>query len=422
MAELIDIEGISPEDAELLEATGWSDVQVLAQADVNLLERELVAANAMLKLVARTPDRKKIERWIAAAKRALDPAAPRARGSRNKSAAPEIPASDEASPAKTRRRKEPGTEARKPGETPGQAPESVAPRPAEDDLGESALIAQSGPVNYEADPDVREMLALAPVALPIPARVLAEKGISPAEIAVAPLLNRALGDLDVRVSAERPRRKDLPEAPAVGRRSQTMASVQVADSGFTSGRRGFDASRVRTIGEAQGDAPPVRAPSTKAVPQDERLTLLRTPRPETNAGRKPTSRFYIRGVLHDRPLKVWFGGLFAVLLQLSVPLAILSAPLLILSDQMPEKFHWVPGWIIAFPVAVPVLGILYALVSTGAKCRVCAQRLYVPKHCLKNRKAHHLPLLGHIGAVALHVMVFKWFNCTFCGTSIRIKK
>jgi hypothetical protein len=48
--------------------------------------------------------------------------------------------------------------------------------------------------------------------------------------------------------------------------------------------------------------------------------------------------------------------------------------------------------------------------------------MYVPKHCLKNRKAHHLPLFGYIGAVALQVMVFKWYNCTFCGTSIRIKK
>jgi hypothetical protein len=46
----------------------------------------------------------------------------------------------------------------------------------------------------------------------------------------------------------------------------------------------------------------------------------------------------------------------------------------------------------------------------------------VPKHCLKNKKAHHLPMLGYIGALALHVMTFKWFNCTFCGTSIRIKK
>jgi hypothetical protein len=155
---------------------------------------------------------------------------------------------------------------------------------------------------------------------------------------------------------------------------------------------------------------------------DERIALLRAPRPETNKGRKPGSKFYIRGVLHDQPLKVWFGGLIAVLLQLAVPLAVVAAPLLILSGEQPDKFKWVPKWIIAFPIALPVLGILYVLVSARAKCRVCAQRLYVPKHCLKNRKAHHFPYIGHIGALAVHVMIFKWFNCTFCGTSIRIKK
>ncbi len=421
MAELIDIEGISPEEAELLEATGWSDVQALAQADVDLLEREMSAANQMLKLVARTPERKKIERWIAAASRALDPATSRKRESKGKIAAPPAPAADSPDlPVRPKRRKGRKTQESAP-ETALSESDSAPPAPV-DDHGESALIAQSGPVNFEADPDVSEMLASAPIALPIPARTLAEKGIAPSEIAVAPLLNRALGDLEVRISVERPQRKDLPDAPAGSRRSQALASVQVSDVGFTSGRRGFDASRVRTIEEAQGDAPPVRAATTSPGVEDDRITLLRAPRPETNAGRKPGSRFYIRGVLHDRPLKVWFGGLFAILLQLSVPLAILSAPLLILSDQMPDNFDWVPGWIIAFPIMVPVIGILYALVSTGAKCRVCAQRMYVPKHCLKNRKAHHLPLLGHIGAVALHVMTFKWFNCTFCGTSIRIKK
>jgi hypothetical protein len=156
--------------------------------------------------------------------------------------------------------------------------------------------------------------------------------------------------------------------------------------------------------------------------EDERIALLRSPRPETNKGRSPDSRFFIRGVLHDQPLKVWFGGLVAVLLQICIPLAVVAAPLLILLDQMPEKFAWVPTWIIAFPIAVPVLGLFYALVSARAKCRVCAQRIYVPKNCLKNKKAHYLPFLGHIGALALHVIVFKWFNCTFCGTSIRIKK
>ena len=89
---------------------------------------------------------------------------------------------------------------------------------------------------------------------------------------------------------------------------------------------------------------------------DPIIVLLRSPLPSTNKGRKPGSRFYIRGVLHDQPLKVWFGGLFAVLLQLSVPLAVIAAPLLILSNETPAGFEWVPKWIIAFPLAVPVLG------------------------------------------------------------------
>ena len=288
---------------------------------------------------------------------------------------------------------------------------------------EEAVAAVAGPVNFEADPDVAEMLAAAPLALPIPARQLAERGIAPSEIAVAPLLNRALGDLDVRVAVEKPQRKDLPGAAASSRRvAAAAAAVQVADVGFSMGRRGFDSAKIRSIEEAQGDAPPVRASSSSAGMQDDRIALLRAPLEKTNRGRKPSSRFYIRGVLHDRPLKVWFGGLITILLQLIVPLAIIAAPLLILSDQQPKDFAWVPGWIIAFPLALPVLGILYAVVSSGAKCRVCAQRMYVPKHCLKNRKAHHLPLLGYIGAVALQVMIFRWYNCTFCGTSIRIKK
>jgi hypothetical protein len=49
-------------------------------------------------------------------------------------------------------------------------------------------------------------------------------------------------------------------------------------------------------------------------------------------------------------------------------------------------------------------------------------RLYVPKHCLKNKKAHYLPYFGYIGSVGLHVMLFKWFNCPLCGTSNRIKE
>jgi len=425
MSDLLNIEGIGSQEVELLQATGWTDLESVAKADVDLLTRELTAANAMLKIISRTPERRKVERWVASAARLLDPSAtPAKHGSRSKAAVSTPPVEAPAvSPAKEKRRRIRKSAGPVSDPLPDLLPvaEEVA-APVEDTAGEAGLLAVSGPVNYEAEPDVQEMLAAAPLAIPIPARMLAEKGIAPNEIAVAALLNRALGDLEVRVSVEKPDRKDIPNSPGGGRRSIATASVQVSDIGFSMGRRGFDPSKVRTIEEAQGEAPPVRAASTKAGMEDDRIALLRAPRPETNKGRKPGSRFYIRGVLHDQPLKVWFGGLFAVLLQLSIPLAVIAAPLLILSGEQPEKFQWVPKWIIAFPIAVPVLGLLYILVSARAKCRVCAQRLYVPKHCLKNRKAHHLPMLGHIGALALHVMTFKWFNCTFCGTSIRIKK
>ena len=434
MAKLIDIEGIGPDDAELLEATGWADAQALAKADPEVLTKEVAAANAMLKLVALTPERRKVERWIAAAARALDPNTPKLSRVRRTAAGVVV----EAHPDRPRRKKRAAEKTNGRADTSTQTiqeelalpetavaeeedqEEAPVPAAAEDQSGETALAAVAGPVNFEADPDVAEMLANAPFALPIPARQLAERGIAPSEIAVAPLLNRAMGDLDVRVAVDKPERKDLPGTPASSRRN--AASVQVSDVGFSMGRRGFDSTKIRTIEDAQGDAPPVRASSSKAGMEDDRIALLRAPLEKTNRGRKPSSRFYIRGVLHDRPLRVWFGGLITILLQLMVPLAIIAAPLLILSDQQTEKFSWVPGWIIAFPLALPVLGILYAIVSSGAKCRVCAQRMYVPKHCLKNRKAHHLPLLGYIGAVALQVMVFKWYNCTFCGTSIRIKK
>lgn len=431
MSELINIDGIGTDEAELLVATGWTDVHALARADVDLLLREISAANEMLRIVPRTPERKKVERWVASAGRLLDPAATSSPAKRSARSRPDAgpatrgPVAEPADPKpkrQSRSKAKAGTGLPVAPAVPYAAVPELASAAAEEDAGEAALKALSGPVNFEAEPDVMEMLAVAPFALPIPARMLAERGIPPLEIAVAPVLNRAFGDMEVRVAVEKPQRKDLPAAPVGSRRASAVSAVQVADIGFTSGRRGFDTAKVRTIEEAQGDAPPVRASSTKAGMEDERIALLRAPRPETNAGRKPGSAFYIRGVLHDRPYVVWFGGVFLILLQICIPLAVIAAPLLILSDQMPADFDWVPRWIIAFPIALPFLGILYALIGTRAKCRVCAQRMYVPKQCLKNKKAHHFPLFGYIGAVAMHVIVFRWYNCTFCGTSIRIKK
>ncbi len=374
MSKLIDIEGIGPEERDLLEAAGWAEPRAIATADLADLSAELEKANRILKIAAVTPDRATVAEWIRKAAASLGEEVV-------------IPPVDE--------------------------------EPVEvDEAAEEALAVVSGPVNFEADRDIAAMLDKAPFALPIPARLLAGQGIPPAEVPVAPLLNRAMGDLDVRVDADAVKRP-IP-ALREAKPRPAPAVVKAAEPVVT-GRRGIDTAKVRTLEEAQS-APPVKAPSSQAAVANDRVSLIRAPLPETNARRKPSSRFYIRGVLHDRPFRVWFGGFFAVLLQLLLPLAFIAAPLLILSQQSEANFGWVPKWIIAFPMALPFAGLLYLFCSVGAKCRVCGQRLYVPKHCLKNSKAHHLPLIGHIGALALHVMVFRWFKCTFCGTAIRIKK
>ncbi|HEX7262157.1 MAG TPA: hypothetical protein VF258_10110, partial [Luteolibacter sp.] len=104
------------------------------------------------------------------------------------------------------------------------------------------------------------------------------------------------------------------------------------------------------------------------------------------------------------------------------PLAILSAGLLLLLSEMPAHFGWVPEWLLAFPLALPVLGIAYLIWGMHGSCRVCGQKLFVPRMCLKNSKAHQIRGLGHIVPVCLHILLFKWFRCTYCGTPIRLKK
>ena len=366
MSELTSIKEIQSGQLELLEAAGYVELRHLVEVEPAVLHGELKKANDMLAILDEAPDLDQVQTWVA-----------RARGD------------DEVS----------------------------AEESDEEVLDPGAPVEW---VNYEADPDVQDMIDKAPVALPIPNRQLAERGIPPAEVGIAPVLNHAAGDLDVRVSIRGAEKKKSD--PGLTPRAKESGVVQVANF-RDSGRRGIDAGRVRSLDDARSGATtvqPLQAP--QPADEDDRVRLLRTAREKTNRGKNPESRSFVRGVLHDLPVQVWLGCFFVVLFQLLVPLAIVSAPLLILSDQKPEEFGWVPSWILAFPIAVPVAGLLCLMTSCRVKCRVCGQKVLLPRHCRKNVKAHHVPGLGYILPLAVHTLLFRWFNCTFCGTSVRIKE
>jgi hypothetical protein len=388
MADLTSIMDLQPEQFELLEAAGYVDARHLVNVSAQVIHAELLKANRMLDIVEVAPGLEEVEAWVAQAKKG--------KGSRRSLLE----------------------------EAEEEAENETANQESEDSGEELPDEPQPGQlVDYEADPDVQHMLTLAPLALPIPNRQLAERGIPPSEVSIAPVLNRTVGDLDIRVSARSKDKKGLPGAGTrPGSKSKSRGSIQVASyRGQT--RRGIDSKRVRTMEEARSGVSAVE-PLAHSIPADEddRLRLLRTAREATNRGKDPESRSFIRGVLHDQSVMVWMGCLFMVIFQLTVPLALISAPLLILLDQQPETFHWVPKWLIAFPIALPIIGLPCLMVSCRVRCRVCGQKILLPRQCRKNVKAHHVRGLGYVFPLAIHTLIFRWFNCTFCGTSVRIKE
>jgi len=252
---------------------------------------------------------------------------------------------------------------------------------------------------------VQELLEASPVAVPLPARILVENKIGVADVPSAVPLDEIACYLD----------KDRMVESISGKFSGS--NVRLSES--SGARVEIDTSRLRSIEEfVDPSAPPV----VPSVNEAERIALIRSPRKESNEGRDPGSRRYLRGILHKSPVRIYIGALVTLLMMLSIPLAAASAFLLLASTHLPKFFSWVPSWLIAFPLFLPLIALFYAVYGNVCSCRVCCQKLFVPKSHLKNPRAHHVKVLGYILPLCVHIVLFRWFRCTHCGTPIRLKE
>lgn len=379
MAKITTLPGLGKSSQELLEVAGFLDVEALARAGVDDLVDALEKANDILKISNKTPTRSTVQKWVESAR--------------------EITGTD-----------------------------------AEDKLADGRQM----PVNYEGNPEVAKMLAAAPCAIPLPGKVMMENKLAVSDVPPAILLNRYSGDLEVRVNdreesavrrdATAPAAAPASNGASVSNNSPSEAPARPLPSGNIQraepeSRLDIDTSRVKTF-EEFAEMPKQRAKSAGQRPKEDvdRIALLRAPLEKTNRGRDPKSRWYIRGVLHTHPFSMMLGAFVTLLLIAVLPAAIASAVLLFVSDQFPGTWPWVPKWILAFPLALPVCGFLYLFYGLGGKCRICGQRQFWPRHCRKNSKAHHIPGLGYIIPVSFQMLIFKWFRCTYCGTPVRLKK
>jgi hypothetical protein len=165
-----------------------------------------------------------------------------------------------------------------------------------------------------------------------------------------------------------------------------------------------------------------RLPSSKSGHEQDRVALIRAPRAETNLGRDRESRRYIRGVLHTHPWRLRLGAAFTLLLAIALPVAMVSAFLLMVSAVNPKEFAWVPWWLPAFPIALPLAAYGYLVWGMTGKCLVCKQKLFVRNGAVKHAKAHRVRALGFIVPLCLHMLAFHWFRCSSCGTPVRLRK
>jgi hypothetical protein len=266
------------------------------------------------------------------------------------------------------------------------------------------IVYETEQINHEISPEIVAKLEKAPFAIPLPVKVLIDKKLGVSDIPPALLLNHYLGKLELRSDDRGP--------------ATSAPSVKIADTSGT--RIEINASRIKSTDAFTGDGP--RLVISEAARNDERLALIRGPLEETNKGRDSSSRRYIRGVLHSHPVSLKVGAVVTLLLACALPVGIVSAALLLLSSELPEKFGWVPKWLLVFPISLPVLSIAWLIWSMNGSCRICGQKAFVPRRCLKNSKAHRLPGLGYIIPVAIHMLLFKWFRCSYCGTPVRLKK
>ena len=214
------------------------------------------------------------------------------------------------------------------------------------------------------------------------------------------------------------------EPSHAGRKVSSISYVHLAES--VSQMRQLDTARVRSFAEIEQleeNTPPAQVQSSgENSGEISRRSLLRTPLEETNRGRDPQSRAYIRGILHTHPISMRFGALNTLILPFLVVSGILATIFLVFSARYPDHFIWVSPWLVAFPAALLVSGVFYLISGIWGRCRICNQRLFFPRACRKNTKAHHIFGLGYIIPLCLHLLIFRWFRCSFCGTSIRLKK
>lgn len=125
-----------------------------------------------------------------------------------------------------------------------------------------------------------------------------------------------------------------------------------------------------------------------------------------------------RGMSHPEAYRVRFAATVTVLgLLASLATGMFLLWAMVRAQFYGDTFHpSIALLLIVFPVAL----FFYLAVGAKVRCRLCGQRLFVPRHCRKHVSAAK-SIFGPTFAVARNAMLFGSYRCMLCGTKTRLK-
>ncbi|MEM9480374.1 MAG: hypothetical protein AAGA58_12040 [Verrucomicrobiota bacterium] len=123
-----------------------------------------------------------------------------------------------------------------------------------------------------------------------------------------------------------------------------------------------------------------------------------------------------RGVTYPQPGRLLSASLFVLLAKVFAVANVIVLPWVAVTNRDGFMNLW---WLM---LGFVVFGIGFLSLANKTRCKVCTCHLFFKKNCFIHNKAHRVPFLGAAGSAALHLILFRWLRCMYCGTAIRLRK
>ncbi|MGK0185512.1 MAG: hypothetical protein ACI9R3_001290 [Verrucomicrobiales bacterium] len=410
------IKGISEDAAELLEAAGVEKPLDLATQDTVTLFPHLQTASRAMKRPDLLPDRADVDHWINAARELVETISP---GALSNGAA-------KAPSSAPKFRSDVGTSARLPTSS---APPKKKPAPTAPTSPGAQPQRPAAAVVTEPDEEDGEIAAAIEI-------------IDDDDLDAIPAVSLDDADLfddhdednfdldDAAISAataEAIAKTSLPttrnnDADTLAHLEKLRARREV-DMGFGSPVvkddediwKNVDKSSFATFNDYEDGKvkiqPLERGRTKEDAPEKERV--IDVPQDEK------VSRLVRRGINYPHPVMAFCSALFVLFFRFYMVVMIIGLPIALI--QLGDTFneYWIPTAV--FIGIFFLLGIINLVIISKVRCRVCSCPMFRSQRCFKNKKAHLLNGVGYVASLALHMVIFQWFRCMYCGTAIRVR-